>query len=234
MSTAFSKKTVVHRTIVRRLAGLGAAGLFAATGLSAGLDASTAAAAPTQMTATSTLVTAGPREPVYEGINQFQGQPTQAVDCGPTSAVIAMRAEGYVPQGWAGGPRQAIETARAQTGITGPTVEAHMLAILQAQSVPARADTDFTGALDEVRAGKSAIISGKMNALPYVYDYRAAQGTNPDIVHAVVVTDHDSTSNTYRLLDPNGAGVDHRVTYAQLETYQASLPAAVQHQTVVG
>ena len=217
------------RPLLQRIGVLGAAGAVAVTGFEFGADAIGLGTAPVAAAEAS-----GTQGPSYVAIDQFQGQPTQDADCGPTSAVIAMLAEGYQPQGYDQGPRAAIETARGQTGLaSGPTVEAHMVSILDAQGVPANADTDFTGALDEVRDGKSAIITGYMDALPYVYDYRAAQGVNPHIVHAVVITDYDSADGTFRILDPN-TGVDARATAGQLETFQGSLSPAEQHQTVVG
>lgn len=76
-------------------------------------------------------------------------------------------------------------------------------------------------------------MTGYMDALPYVYDYRADAGLNPHINHAVVVTNYDSADDTYRILDPN-TGVDTRATLDELKTFQASLAPDKQRQTVVG
>lgn len=211
-----------RRPLRRKMAALGAAGAMALTGL--GITATTTTAAE----AAPVSASASQAAPQYVAINQFAtGLPTQAVDCGPAAAVSAMLAEGHTPQSWdPANPGAAVSVVRNSIGTNGATVESEVTAGIAAQNAPVRDDTDFTGALDQVKAGKTAIMNGNMQSLPYSYNY-----PNPDVQHWITVSDYNAADGTFLALDSNDGG-QRRVTQAGLDGFQASAPN--QWQVVVG
>ena len=222
-----TQDTTTHRRVTgtRRLTALSAVGLMALTGVAA----APATAAPDAPEAPDSI--SQPAAAQYIAVNQFAtGLDTAAVDCGPAGAVSAMLAQNHTPRGWdAANPAQAVAEVRKDVGHAGATVEADMARALQAQGATVDTSTDFTGALDQVRDGETAMMNGYMTALPYQY----ASG-NPSVVHWVVVTNHDPATNTFTVLDSNDGSKRDGITQAQLEGFQASLAPAGQHQVVVG
>lgn len=225
MNTTTQHTTHRRVTGTRRLTALSAVGLMALTGVAA----APATAAPDAPEAPASI--SQPAAAQYIAVNQFAtGLDTAAVDCGPAGAVSAMLAESHTPRGWdAANPAQAVAEVRKDVGHAGATVEADMARALQAQGVTVDTSTDFTGALDQAREGKTAMMNGYMTALPYQY----ASG-NPPVVHWIVVTNHDPATNTFTVLDSNDGSKRDGITQAQLEGFQASLSPAGQHQVVVG
>lgn len=225
MNTTTQNTTHRRVTGTRRLTALSAVGLMALTGVAA----APATAAPDASEAPASI--SQPAAAQYIAVNQFAtGLDTAAVDCGPAGAVSAMLAESQTPRGWdAANPAQAVAEVRKDVGHAGATVEADMARALQAQGVTVDTSTDFTGALDQAREGKTAMMNGYMTALPYQY----ASG-NPPVVHWIVVTNHDPATNTFTVLDSNDGSKRDGITQAQLEGFQASLSPAGQHQVVVG
>lgn len=225
MNTTTQNTTHRRVTGTRRLTALSAVGLMALTGVAA----APATAAPDASEAPASI--SQPAAAQYIAVNQFAtGLDTAAVDCGPAGAVSAMLAESHTPRGWdAANPAQAVAEVRKDVGHAGATVEADMARALQAQGVTVDTSTDFTGALDQAREGKTAMMNGYMTALPYQY----ASG-NPPVVHWIVVTNHDPATNTFTVLDSNDGSKRDGITQAQLEGFQASLSPAGQHQVVVG
>lgn len=203
-----------------------AGGALALTGLGAAMPVADAAPAPAPVAAVSTANTA----PTYVPINQFTtGLPTQAVDCGPAAAVSAMLAEGHTPTAWdAANPSGAVAAVRADIGHSSATMDTDVEAAIDAQGVHASTDTDFTGSLDAVRGGKSAVLNGYVDALPYAYS-----SGNPHVAHWILVTDYDKDTKTFTVLDSNDGSKRSGITQAQLEVFQASVGAG-QQQVVVG
>lgn len=165
MNTTTQNTTHRRVTGTRRLTALSAVGLMALTGVAA----APATAAPDASEAPASI--SQPAAAQYIAVNQFAtGLDTAAVDCGPAGAVSAMLAESHTPRGWdAANPAQAVAEVRKDVGHAGATVEADMARALQAQGVTVDTSTDFTGALDQAREGKTAMMNGYMTALPYQY-----------------------------------------------------------------
>ncbi|MYM20284.1 hypothetical protein GSY69_09980 [Brevibacterium sp. 5221] len=226
-ATALKTSTPVRR----RLAALGTAGAIAFGGgaaLSAAIDSSPAAAAE-QTTQHADAQKSSNGQLV--AINQFStGLGTQDVDCGPAAVASAMLAQGATPKAWnADAPAGAVKQIRADIGSNGATVGSQLVSALGAQDVKANNDTDFTGALDQVRKGKTAIVNGELQLAPYSYGYTPSHS----VAHWITVADYDASSKTFTVLDSNDGKKHTGVTQAGLEKFQAGVGSG-QDQVVVG
>lgn len=202
-----------------------AGGALAVTGLGAAMPA-----APADAAAAPAIVSTATTAPKYVAINQFTtGLATMDVDCGPAAAVSAMLAEGHTPEAWdASNPGAAVAAVRVDLGHSNATYAPEVAEAIKAQGVSASSGTDFTGSLDAVRDGKSALLNGNMDALPYIYN-----SGNPQIAHWILVTKYDAATGTFTVLDSNDGSTRTGVTQAQLEVFQASI-GSYQDQVVVG
>ncbi len=227
-----SNPTINHKpappsSFPRRIAAVGLVGVFAFGAFGAAPALAVTTANPSSIVATA----ASKGEAQYVAINQFTtGLPTMEVDCGPAAAAMAMLAEGYTPADWdPNNHAPAVAQLRADTGTNGTTVESQVAAALKAQDVPTQTDTDFNGALDKVRNGKSAILNGYMTQLPYTYN-----SGNPEVIHWILVTNYDAETNTFTVMDSNDGSKRDGITQDQLAVFQNSLQADWQYQVVVG
>lgn len=112
----------------------------------------------------------------YVAISQFQGQPNQGEDCGPTSVVTALLAAGRTPRSWnSSRPVDAINQARRDMGYDSSwndpnqfgTNEADVVRALGRNGVSAWTSYNFDDVLTRVRNGRPAIMAGNMIDLPW-------------------------------------------------------------------
>ncbi|TLW91134.1 hypothetical protein FFT09_17860 [Saccharomonospora piscinae] len=150
-------------------------------------------------------------------VSQFQGQPNQSEDCGPTSVVTALLALGVTPRSWnASVPVTAINQARADMGYDPSwndpnqfgTNEADVRRALAANGVSAQASWNFDTALAHVRGGRPVIMAGNMKDLPW-------SGAN--VAHFLTVTGYEN--GQYLVLDPASDTVVYRASAAVLGAY---------------
>ncbi|OZM71027.1 hypothetical protein CFN78_22465 [Amycolatopsis antarctica] len=150
-------------------------------------------------------------------VSQFQGQPNQGEDCGPTSVVTALLAHGVTPRGWGASQVSAINQARADMGydpgyqdpdVFG-TVETDVVEALAANDVSSTVIRDDLDAiLARVRAGSPAVLAGNTKDLPW------STGVVP---HFLTVAAHEN--GEYLVLDPAAAGQVHRASASTLLAY---------------
>lgn len=153
-------------------------------------------------------------------ISQFQGQPNQGEDCGPTSVVTALLAAGITPRGWdPGWPVGAINQARRDMGYdpswNNPnqfgTNEQDVINALAANGVSAwTVWYDLDTILAHVRAGSPVILAGNMVDLPWSGNY---------VAHFLTVAGYDSDTGEYLVLDPASDTVVYRASWSTLAAY---------------
>ncbi|WP_233158087.1 hypothetical protein [Actinokineospora bangkokensis] len=150
-------------------------------------------------------------------VSQFQGQPNQGEDCGPTSVVTALLASGRVPRAWsAGTPVAAINQARRDMGLDPTwndpaqfgTSETDVVRALGANGVSAWTSWDLAASLAHVRAGGQAVMAGNMISLPW---------SGNDVAHFLTVAGYEG--GQYLVLDPASQPVVYRATQATLAAY---------------
>lgn len=137
----------------------------------------------------------------YVPVSQFQGQPNQGEDCGPTSVVTALLAAGVTPRSWnPARPVDAINSARAAMGYDPSwqdpnqfgTNEEDVRVALASNGVQARiVFGDFDATLQHVRNGRPVIMAGNMIDLPW-------SGNN--VAHFLTVAGY--ANGQYLVLDP--------------------------------
>lgn len=137
----------------------------------------------------------------YVPVSQFQGQPNQGEDCGPTSVVTALLAAGVTPRSWnPSNPVYAINAARAAMGYDPSwqdpnqfgTNESDVRRALASNGVQASVVFgDFDAALRHVRNGRPVIMAGNMIDLPW-------SGNN--VAHFLTVAGYEN--GQYLVLDP--------------------------------
>jgi hypothetical protein len=136
----------------------------------------------------------------YVAVSQFQGQPNQSEDCGPTSVVTALLAAGRTPRSWnSSRPVDAINRARSDMGYDPTwndpnhfgTVESDVVRALGANGVGAWVSYDFDAVLTRVRNGRPVVMAGNMIDLPW-------SGRN--VPHFLTVAGYQNGS--YVVLDP--------------------------------
>lgn len=152
--------------------------------------------------------------PQFIPVSQFQGQPNQNEDCGPTSVVSALLAAGITPRSWnASRPVDAINRARSDMGFDPGwqdpnhfgTVESDVKRALGANGVSARVVTDFATATAHVRSGRPLIMAGNTGDLPW------STGSVP---HFLTVAGYQG--GQYVVLDPAAAWRVHYTSSAVL------------------
>lgn len=151
-------------------------------------------------------------------VSQFQGQPNESEDCGPTSVVTALLAHGVTPRGWdASAPVAAINQVRADMGYdpgyADPdqfgTGEGDVVNGLAANGVSsATVWNDLDAALAHVRSGKPVVLAGNMKDLPW------SSGTVP---HFITVAGH--ADGRYAVLDPAAAEQVHHADAGTLGAF---------------
>ncbi|MER7115758.1 C39 family peptidase [Saccharomonospora azurea] len=150
-------------------------------------------------------------------ISQFQGQPNQGEDCGPTSVVTALLALGVTPRSWDPSyPVAAINRARADMGYdptwNNPnefgTGEADVRRALAANGVQATVLWNFDTALAHVRDGRPVIMAGNMRDLPW---------SGNDVAHFLTVAGYEN--GQYLVLDPASDTVVYRTEASVLWAY---------------
>ena len=150
-------------------------------------------------------------------VSQFQGQPNQGEDCGPTSVVTALLADGVTPHAWdPGNPVAAIDRARSDMGydptwndpnVTG-TNESDVRTALAANGVSAQVVFDDIGTvLAHVRAGHPVVLAGNMKDLPW---------SGHDVAHFLTVAGYDGD---YLVLDPASDTIVYRTTASVLTAF---------------
>jgi len=151
-------------------------------------------------------------------VSQFQGQPNQGEDCGPTSVVTALLAAGVTPRGWsATSPVTAINQARRDMGYdptwNNPnqfgTSEQDVRAALARNGVQARVlFGDFDATLAHVRAGRPVVLAGNMVSLPW---------SGNRVPHFLTVAGYEG--GQYLVLDPASDTVVYRTSATVLRAY---------------
>ncbi|EHR60299.1 C39 family peptidase [Saccharomonospora cyanea] len=150
-------------------------------------------------------------------ISQFQGQPNQGEDCGPTSVVTALLALGVTPRSWDPSyPVAAINRARADMGYdptwNNPnefgTSESDVRRALAANGVQATVLWNFDTALAHVRGGRPVIMAGNMRDLPW---------SGNDVAHFLTVAGYEN--GQYLVLDPASDTVVYRTSASVLWAY---------------
>ncbi|MCT2584988.1 C39 family peptidase [Actinophytocola gossypii] len=154
----------------------------------------------------------------YVPVSQFQGQPNQSEDCGPTSVVTALLAAGVTPRSWdSNNPVAAINRARSDMGFDPTwndpnhfgTVESDVRRALAANGVSATVVFgDFDRALAHVRAGRPVVMAGNMKDLPW---------SGNDVPHFLTVAGYEG--GQYLVLDPASQPIVYRTSAAVLAAY---------------
>ncbi len=154
----------------------------------------------------------------YVPVSQFQGQPNQGEDCGPTSVVTALLAAGVTPRAWNGSnPVYAINRARADMGYDPSwndpnqfgTNESDVRRALAANGVSATVVFgDFDRLLSHVRAGGPVVMAGNMKDLPW---------SGNDVPHFLTVAGYEG--GQYLVLDPASEPIVYRTSASVLAAY---------------
>jgi hypothetical protein len=154
----------------------------------------------------------------YVPVSQFQGQPNQGEDCGPTSVVTALLAAGVTPRSWsASNPVNAINRARADMGYdpgwndpgTAGTNESDVRRALAANGVSATVVfDDFDRLLSHVRAGGPVVMAGNMKDLPW---------SGQNVPHFLTVAGYEG--GQYLVLDPASEAIVYRTSAGVLAAY---------------
>jgi len=137
----------------------------------------------------------------YVPVSQFQGQPNQGEDCGPTSVVTALLAAGVTPRSWnPSRPVDAINRARADMGYDpgwqdpnqfGTNEEDVRVALARNGVSASVVFGDFDATLRHVRGGRPVIMAGNMIDLPW---------SGNDVPHFLTVAGYEN--GQYLVLDP--------------------------------
>lgn len=154
----------------------------------------------------------------YVPVSQFQGQPNQGEDCGPTSVVTALLAAGVTPRSWSGSnPVNAINRARSDMGYDPSwndpnqfgTNESDVRRALAANGVSATVVfDDFNRLLSHVRAGDPVVMAGNMKDLPWA-------GQN--VPHFLTVAGYEG--GQYLVLDPASDPIVYRTSSTVLAAF---------------
>ncbi len=154
----------------------------------------------------------------YVPVSQFQGQPNQGEDCGPTSVVTALLAAGVTPRSWSpSNPVAAINRARSDMGYDPTwndpnhfgTNESDVRRALAANGVSATVVfNDLNRLLAHVRAGRPVVMAGNMKDLPW-------SGRN--VPHFLTVAGYEG--GQYLVLDPASNTVVYRTSATVLGAY---------------
>ncbi|WP_062205500.1 C39 family peptidase [Streptomyces sp. NBRC 109706] len=154
----------------------------------------------------------------YVPVSQFQGQPNQGEDCGPTSVVTALLAAGVTPRSWnASNPVLAINRARSDMGYDPTwndpnkfgTNETDVRNALAANGVSATVVfNDIDRVLSHVRSGRPVVLAGNMKDLPW---------SGQSVPHFLTVAGYEG--GQYLVLDPASDTVVYRTSAAVLTAY---------------
>jgi hypothetical protein len=154
----------------------------------------------------------------YVPVSQFQGQPNQGEDCGPTSVVTALLAAGVTPRSWSSSnPVAAINRARSDMGYDPSwndpnqfgTGEDDVRRALAANGVSATVVfDDLNRLLSHVRGGRPVVMAGNMKDLPW-------SGNN--VAHFLTVAGYEG--GQYLVLDPASDTVVYRTSAAVLGAF---------------
>jgi hypothetical protein len=154
----------------------------------------------------------------YVPVSQFQGQPNQGEDCGPTSAVTALLAAGVTPHSWnPANPVAAINRARSDMGYDPTwndpnqfgTNESDVRRALAANGVSATVVFgDLDRLLSHVRAGRPVVMAGNMKDLPW---------SGNDVAHFLTVAGYEN--GQYLVLDPASEPIVYRTSAAVLGAF---------------
>lgn len=151
-------------------------------------------------------------------VSQFQGQPNQGEDCGPTSVVTALLAAGVTPRSWnAANPVAAINRARADMGYDPSwndpnqfgTNESDVRRALAANGVSATVVFgDIDRLLAHVRAGGPVVMAGNMKDLPW---------SDNDVPHFLTVASY--SGGRYLVLDPASEPIVYHASASDLTAF---------------
>jgi peptidase C39-like protein len=154
----------------------------------------------------------------YVPVSQFQGQPNQGEDCGPTSVVTALLAAGVTPRSWSSSnPVAAINRARSDMGFDPSwndpnqfgTNESDVRRALAANGVSATVVfNDFDRLLARVRAGRPVVMAGNMRDLPW---------SGNDVPHFLTVAGYEG--GQYLVLDPASEPIVYRTSATVLANF---------------
>lgn len=154
----------------------------------------------------------------YVPVSQFQGQPNQGEDCGPTSVVTALLAAGVTPRSWSSSnPVAAINRARSDMGFDPSwndpnqfgTNESDVRRALAANGVSATVVfDDLDRLLAHVRAGRPVVMAGNMKDLPW-------SGNN--VAHFLTVAGYEG--GQYLVLDPASEAIVYRTSATVLGNF---------------
>lgn len=154
-------------------------------------------------------------------LQQNQGQVTQWEDCGPTSVVTALLAQGVTPHGWDPSyPVESIHRAREDMGLvrdvpTGGTNEAQVNTAFSTYGLSTYTSGDFQEILAHVRGGGSTVLAGNTIDLPWPVNVASPDG----VPHFLTVAGYDADSGEYLVVDP--IAVDNTVKSASEATLAA-------------
>jgi hypothetical protein len=154
----------------------------------------------------------------YVPVSQFQGQPNQGEDCGPTSVVTALLAAGVTPRSWSSSsPVNAINRARSDMGYDPTwndpnqfgTNESDVRRALAANGVAATVVfDDISRLLSRVRAGRPVVMAGNMKDLPW---------SGRDVPHFLTVAGYEG--GQYLVLDPASEPIVYRTSASVLTAF---------------
>jgi hypothetical protein len=150
-------------------------------------------------------------------VSQFQGQPNQGEDCGPTSVVTALLADGVTPHGWGTSQVAAINAARSDMGYDPSwndpnqfgTGEGDVQTALAANGVDSDiVNWDIDTVLAHVRNGHPVVLAGNMKDLPW---------SGHDVAHFLTVAGY--SGGDYLVLDPASDTIVYHTTAAVLTAF---------------
>ncbi|MFF2653673.1 C39 family peptidase [Streptomyces sp. NPDC058045] len=153
----------------------------------------------------------------YVPVSQFQGQPNEGEDCGPTSVVTALLAAGVTPRSWdPSNPVLAINQARADMGydpgVQDPeqygTGEGDVRQALAANGVTGEVSGDLDQVLSHVREGRPVVMAGNMVDLPWSGHF---------VPHFLTVAGYEN--GEYLVLDPASETIVYRTSAQVLAAF---------------
>ena len=141
-------------------------------------------------------------------VTQLQGHSTQGEDCGPTSAIMALLADGTTPRAWSQGEQAAVIQAHADSEIDwiGPSTQG-VLNVLEANGRSGALVGSADAVLGHVRDGGTGILGGTTEyGVPWANS--AGQGAG----HFMAILDYDAGSGLFAVGDPSS--INQYVQYA--------------------
>ena len=136
-------------------------------------------------------------------LQQNQGQTTQWEDCGPTSVVTALLAQGITPHGWNVSPVESIHRAREDMGLqrnvpTQGTNETQVNTAFSTYGISSYTSWNFDTILAHVRNGGSAVMAGNTRGVTWDVNVVDPNG----VAHFLTVAGYDANTGEYLVVDP--------------------------------